>query len=162
MELPRRSLRLKRDNPAGYVRSHINFKGEIAMKTSFIPIILLFLAVAALMASCVAPANNELRPFAVQAVSVDVGVGSPIPVDIFVSGEWPDLCAQLAQSTFRRDGSKIELSLLATPLDPGCPPDFVGLPFRIAYPLNAVELPAGEYTITVNGVSTNFSWTAGK
>jgi len=92
----------------------------------------------------------------VQNVSVEVGVGSPIPVDIVVSGEWPDLCAQLAQTTFRRDGSKIDLSLLATPLDPGCPPDFLGLPFRIAYPLNAVELPAGDYIITVNGGEHEF------
>ena len=35
------------------------------------------------------PAAAGLRPLAVANVTVDVGVGSPIPVDAFVSGEWP-------------------------------------------------------------------------
>jgi hypothetical protein len=128
------------------------------MNTRLLRSILLTLTIAALLTSCATQGKKQLRPISVQDVSVEIGVGSPIPVDIFVSGEWPDLCAQLAQSTFFRNGSKIELTLLATPEDPDCPPDFVGLPFRIAYPLNAVELPPGEYTVTVNGVDTTFVW----
>ena len=124
--------------------------------------IILSTAIAALLASCVAPSGSELRPIIVKDVQVEVGEGSPTPVDIFVSGEWPDLCAQLAQSQFLRDGSEIELTLLATPADPDCPPDFLGLPFRIAYPLNVVELPQGAYTVTVNGVSEPFEWVIDK
>jgi hypothetical protein len=47
------------------------------------------------------PAAAGLRPLTVANVTVEVGVGSPVPVDAFVSGEWPDLCAQLAQVTQR-------------------------------------------------------------
>ena len=119
-------------------------------------------AVAVLLTSCIAPARSILRPIIVNDVQVEVGVGSPIPVDILVSGEWPDSCAQLAQSRFVRNGAEIELTLLATPADPDCPPDYLGLLFRIAYPLNAVELPQGIYTVTVNEVSTSFEWTAVK
>jgi hypothetical protein len=100
-----------------------------------------------------APAAEGLRPIPVDAVSVEVGVGSPIPVDLFVSGSWPDLCAQLAEIRQTVAGSRIEVTLLATPADPACPPDHLGLPFRIAVPLNAVELPTGAYTVVVNGVS---------
>jgi hypothetical protein len=93
----------------------------------------------------------------VSNVTVDVGVGSPIPVDAFVSGEWPDLCAQLAQITQRFEGNTFEITLLATAADPACPPDAVGLPFRIAIPINVVELPEGEYIVTANGASTAFT-----
>ena len=100
------------------------------------------------------PAAAGLRPITVANVTVDVGVGSPIPVDAFVSGEWPDLCAQLAQITQRVEGKTFDITLLATAADPACPPDFLGLPFRIAIPINVVELPEGQYTVTANGATT--------
>lgn len=103
------------------------------------------------------PADAGLRPIAVSNVTIDVGVGSPIPVDAFVSGEWPDLCAQLAQVTQRIEDRSFDVTLLATAADPACPPDFLGLPFRIAIPINVVELPEGEYTVTVNGVTAAFT-----
>jgi len=104
-----------------------------------------------------APPGAGLRPIAVSNVTVDVGVGSPIPVDAFVSGEWPDLCAQLALITQRFEGYTFEITLLATAADPACPPDYLGLPFRIAIPINVVQLPEGEYTVTANGASTTFT-----
>ena len=103
---------------------------------------------------------SSLRPIVVEDVQVQIGVGSPIPVDVFVSGTWPDLCAQLAEVTQRIDGSKIEIELLASPAKPDCPPDYLGLPFRIAIPLNVVELPHARYSVVVNGVSTSFDWPA--
>ena len=104
-----------------------------------------------------APPGAGLRPIAVSNVTVDVGVGSPIPVDAFVSGEWPDLCAQVALITQRFEGYTLEITLLATAADPACPPDYLGLPFRIAIPINVVKLPEGEYIVTANGASTTFT-----
>ena len=104
-----------------------------------------------------APSGSGLRPIAVSNVTVDVGVGSPIPVDAFVSGEWPDLCAQLARITQRFEGYTFEITLLATAADPACPPDYLGLPFRIAIPINVVQLPEGTYTVTANGATTTFT-----
>jgi hypothetical protein len=103
---------------------------------------------------------SSLRPIIVEDVQVQIGVGSPIPVDVFVSGTWPDLCAQLAQMTQRFADSKLEIELLATPAKPDCPPDYLGVPFRIAIPLNVVELPHASYSVDVNGVSTSFDWPA--
>ncbi len=99
---------------------------------------------------------GDLRPINVGDVQIQVGVGSPIPVDVFVSGEWPGLCAQLAQVNMTQGDLSFDYELLATPEEEGCPPDMLGLPFRIGIPLNVVELPEGTYTVTVNGVSTTF------
>lgn len=122
------------------------------------PIILILAACAPVLSPAAEPATEGLRPIAVADVSMEIGVGSPIPVDAFVSGGWPDLCAQLAEMTVARDGFQFDISLLATAADPTCPPDFVGLPFRIAIPINVVELPEGTYTVTVNGASDTFDW----
>lgn len=102
-----------------------------------------------------------LRPVPVDHVGIEVGVGSPAAVEVLVSGTWPDLCAQLAETRQTIAGNRVEITLLATPADPSCPPDYLGLPFRLAVPLNVVEMPLGAYTIVVNGVSTEFDWQAG-
>jgi hypothetical protein len=99
-----------------------------------------------------------LREIPIENVSVQIGVGSPIPVNVLVSGTWPDLCAQLAEVRQEFKGSTVEISLLATPKDETCPPDTLGLPFGISIPLNTVEMPEGTYTVTVNGIGANFGW----
>lgn len=100
--------------------------------------------------------SGKLPAIDVQHVQVEVGVGSPIPVEVMVSGGWPGLCAQLAQVTMTQGDFSFDYELLATPEEEGCPPDNVGLPFAFRIPLNVVELQEGTYTVTVNGVSTSF------
>lgn len=102
--------------------------------------------------------EQNLRPIPVQDITVQIGVGSPIPVDVFVSGSWPDLCAQLASIDQRFEGTRVEISLLASPAKANCPPDNVGLPFRIAVPLNMVEKEIGTYNVVVNSIETTFEW----
>lgn len=92
------------------------------------------------------------QPVTVDQVQVEVGVGSPIPVEIVASGTWPDLCAQIAEVQSEVHGFEIDVKVLANTTD-SCPPDHLGLPFRYAFPLNIVEMEAGTYTITVNGTS---------
>lgn len=99
------------------------------------------------------PAPQNTQPMTVNAVEVLVGIGSPLPVEIVVSGTWPSLCSQIADIKSSIDGFQIDISLLASMAD-SCPPDNVGLSYRFAIPLNVVELKEGTYTITVNGVST--------
>jgi hypothetical protein len=106
-------------------------------------------------------AGGDLRPIQVEHVAVEIGVGSPIPVEVIASGTWPDLCAQLAETRQTISGNAIEISLLATPADPNCPPDHAGLAFRQAVPLNVVQLPAGSYTVLVNGATAAFDWQPG-
>jgi antitoxin component of MazEF toxin-antitoxin module len=100
-------------------------------------------------------AAQEYNLIAVEDVEVQVGVGSPIPVEIVASGTWPDLCAQIAEVKSQVNGFQIDVTVLAGTSE-SCPPDHLGLPFRFALPLNIVEMPDGVYTITVNGTSTTF------
>jgi Tol biopolymer transport system component len=103
---------------------------------------------------------GDLSPIVVEQVGIEIGVGSPIPVEVLVSGTWPGLCSQLARLEQHLDGSTFEITLMASPDTPGCPPDMVGLPFRIAVPLNMVEMELGAYTVRVNGVEATFEWQA--
>ena len=97
--------------------------------------------------------QEERKPIQVEHVGVQVGEGSPLPVEIVASGTWPDLCAQIAEVQSEVRGFEIDVTVLASTTD-SCRPDHLGLPFRYAFPLNIVELEAGTYTITVNGTST--------
>ncbi len=100
----------------------------------------------------------ELRRIAIDHVQVEMGEGSPLPVEVVASGTWPDLCAQVALVEQHFAGSTIIIDVFATPVQTDCPPDQAGIAFRIAIPLNVAELPAGTYGVSVNGVETGFAW----
>ena len=111
-----------------------------------------------------APVVETMPPAGYQQVEVDqvkveVGVGSPIPVHVHVSGSLPDICSQVEHSEIRQDGSNFIITLSATPLQEGCLQD--ALPFRMSIPLNIIEVPAGSYTVTVNGVVADFALETG-
>lgn len=103
------------------------------------------------------PEPAGFRPMQVHNVEVQIGVGSPIPVDAFISAELPDTCAQLAEVGQQLEDFKFEITLSVTPgTAEECFRDT--LPFRMYVPLNMVSLPDGTYTVDVNGVSTTFTW----
>jgi Tol biopolymer transport system component len=104
------------------------------------------------------PSPGGLPPIKVGDVRVEIGVGSPIPVEVAVAGQWPNLCAQLGRTTTHIFGQQIDIFLEATPEAETCPPDYLGLSFALRLPLNMVEMPEGEYTVTVNGWQTTFAW----
>lgn len=95
----------------------------------------------------------------VEQVEVEVGVGSPIPVHVTVSGWMPDPCSQVEHTEIKQDGSNFIITLYATPdvggpaVD-GCIKD--PMYFKMGIPLNVVDLPAGSYFVTVNGSPTDF------
>lgn len=91
-------------------------------------------------------------------LKVEIGVGSPIPVDVVVAGQWPHLCAQLAQVDSRLSGQDINIQLQATVEPENCPPDQLGLPFSLRIPLNMVEMQPGSYLVKVNSLQTSFDW----
>src|SRR3990172_8673358 len=78
------------------------------------------------------------QPVTVDHAEVEVGVGSPIPVHVNVSGSLPDTCAQIEYSEIKQDGTNfiVTLSTVAS-TNEGCVQD--ALPFRISLPLNVVN-----------------------
>jgi hypothetical protein len=95
------------------------------------------------------------QPVDVDQVQVEVGVGSPIPVHVIVSGNLPDSCAQVELVQQRQDGSNIAITVSTIPSNAeGCVQDT--LPFRMSIPLNIVNLPAASYSVDVNGTRAEF------
>lgn len=105
------------------------------------------------------PASPDYQPVTVDQVEVEVGVGSPIPVHVIVSGRLPDPCSQVEHTEIKQDGSNFIIALFATPdvggpaVD-GCIKD--AIPFKMGIPLNVIDLPAGSYSVTVNGSRADF------
>jgi hypothetical protein len=104
-------------------------------------------------------ASPDYQPVTVDQVEVEVGVGSPIPVHVIVSGRLPDPCSQVEHTEIKQDGSDFIITLFATPdvggpaVD-GCIKD--AIPFKMGIPLNMIDLPAGSYSVTVNGSRADF------
>jgi hypothetical protein len=104
--------------------------------------------------------EDGYQPVDVDQVEVEVGVGSPIPVAVIVSGNLPDSCAQIEFAQLLQDESNFHLTLSTVPSNAeGCIQD--SLPFRIKLPLNVIGLPAGSYTVEVNGSRADFSLDSG-
>ncbi|MFN8597203.1 MAG: hypothetical protein U0559_13600 [Anaerolineae bacterium] len=103
------------------------------------------------------PVVSMLKPMSVADVHIDIGVGSPMPVDAFISGELPDTCAQLAEMKVEQTQFEFQISVLTTASEKAdCLRDT--LPFRMSVPLNMVNQSEGMYTVKVNGASTTFKW----
>jgi hypothetical protein len=104
------------------------------------------------------------QPITVDQVQVEVGVGSPIPVHVIVSGNLPDPCSQVEFVQVLQYKTNFNITLFATPdvggpaVD-GCIKD--PLPFTMSLPLNVIGLPAGDYSVTVNGSRADFSLDTG-
>ena len=100
----------------------------------------------------------DLQPIAVTGVSIEIGQEAPVPVEVIIIGEWPDPCAQLAEVQQSVDGARFEITLMAAPAQPDCPHNSDAPPFRLALPLNMLPMPAGAYSVVVNGVQAVFDW----
>lgn len=100
------------------------------------------------------------QPVDVDQVAAEVGVGSPIPVQVTVSGNLPDTCAQIELVQQRQEESTFHITLSTIPSSAeGCLQDT--LPFRMTIPLNVVNVPAGSYSVEVNGSRADFQLETG-
>lgn len=61
------------------------------------------------------PAPTSDRSLSIDDVQVDVGVGSPIPVQLVVNGNLPDTCAQVEYSALKQDKTTFIITLSAVP-----------------------------------------------
>lgn len=92
----------------------------------------------------------------VDDVSIEVGIGSPLPVHAVVSANLPKSCGQLGEVLMYRVDKTFFVHLIGhLPAQSECNPDT--LPLRLEIPLNIVNLPEGTYEVNVNGVTANFN-----
>ena len=95
------------------------------------------------------------QQLSVDHFEVEIGVGSPTPVYVVVSGNLPDTCSQVEYTEVKQNGSDFNITLSAIPSkDENCIQDT--LPFKISVPLNVVNLPKGTYEVNVIGATASF------
>lgn len=92
----------------------------------------------------------------VDTVEVLIMESFPVQVNVIVSGNLPDGCTRLEEPTVDFDGTVFDITLpTSRPADLACTEALE--PYDKVIPLNVTELPAGEYTVTVNEVSSSFT-----
>lgn len=96
------------------------------------------------------------RDVQVDNITIDVGLGSPLPVHAIVSANLPNGCSQLGEIQMHRDGNTFYVRLISfMPAETECKPD--PLPVRLEIPLNLFLLSDGKYEVNVNGTTANFN-----
>ena len=91
----------------------------------------------------------------VESVEVLILESDPVQVNALVRGNLPDGCTEIAFASQTVRGSRIDITLsTARPADAICTEEVV--PFERTLPVDVAGLAAGEYTVTVNGVSARF------
>ena len=106
------------------------------------------------------PSAGGYTPVSIDSAQVEIGVGSPIPVFVNISGNLPDTCAQVEYVEQKQDGSNFIINVSTIPsTKETCLKDT--LPFRMRIPLNVISLPAGKYSVEVNGVHSDFNLGSG-
>ena len=105
-------------------------------------------------------AQTATREAQVQSVEIQMLKTNPAQVNAVVRGNLTEACATFAdpQLSFTTNTFMIKL-LTVSPSDRGCLQ--VTTPFEQTIPLNTTDLPAGDYTVKVNGVSAVFTLPAG-
>jgi inhibitor of cysteine peptidase len=93
-----------------------------------------------------------------QVKSVDLRMLESFPVQVHaaVKGDFPDACTSIGTANQRREGNTFYVELMTTrPADMICAQ--VITPFDHTVALDVVGLPAGTYTVNVNGVTGTFT-----
>ncbi len=142
-------------------------------------LLLSILALTLLLASCAQPAASptptEVIPAPTQEpTSAEGGVitkeavverieillleSFPIQVHVVAQGNLPDSCTEIDEITEERDGDTFRVTITTSrPADAMCAEVLV--PFEEVIALDVVGLPAGVYTVSVNGVTDTFEFT---
>jgi inhibitor of cysteine peptidase len=78
----------------------------------------------------------------------------PVQINVIVRGNLPDPCTEIYQVTQKKESNTFFVSI-KTYRPPG-PCIQIITPFEVKIPLNVYGLPAGTYTVDVNGVQDTF------
>ena len=96
---------------------------------------------------------------AVDSVQLLIRESFPVQVSVRILGNLPDGCTRLDRVTQERQGNTITVTVsTARPEDLLCTEALV--PFDKTVDLDVLGLKAGDYTVTVNGVSAAFTLSA--
>ena len=131
---------------------------------------ILFLAiaiVALVLGGCQVDEPTATAPSVAQAIHGEAQVehieilileSMPMQVRVVATGNLPDGCTEIDQATSRREGNVLFTTITTRrPADVACTEALV--PFEESFSLDVEGLPAGVYTVNVNGVTGTFEFT---
>jgi len=116
-----------------------------------------------LPATGLAPVNEiEIVIFELFPVQIDVIARGnlpdpelfPVQIDVIARGNLPDPCTEISEVLQEREGNTFFVTI-KTYRPPGLCIQVLA-PFEVKIPLNVYGLPAGTYTVDVNGVQDTF------
>ncbi len=104
----------------------------------------------------------RLASYVAQVQSVQAQVsGNPPQVSAIIRGTFSESCATLGQTQVEYSANAFRITVYAvSPADRGCAP--ATDPYETTVPLDTTGLPAGNYTVTANGVSAPFTLKVGE
>jgi inhibitor of cysteine peptidase len=92
---------------------------------------------------------------AVETVDILILESFPVQVNVVARGNLPDGCTTIGDATQERDGNTFRVTITTVrPADAMCTEALV--PFEKVIALDVYGLPAGTYTVDVNGVAAAF------
>ena len=78
----------------------------------------------------------------------------PVQINVIAKGYLPDPCTEISEVLQEREGNTFFITI-KTYRSPGTCIQVI-TPFEVIIPLDVYGLPAGSYTVDVNGVQTTF------
>jgi hypothetical protein len=92
---------------------------------------------------------------AVESIDILILESFPVQVQVVARGNLPDGCTTLNEVTVERTGNSFQVTITTVrPVGMACTEALV--PFEKVIPLDVYGLPAGTYTVIVNGVGGSF------
>ena len=123
-----------------------------------LPLLLLLLVSCEMVSPDPPKGDPVLGQATVEGVEVVMLMSFPLQVHLQVSGYLADPCTEIKTIHTEREGFTFEI-MIETSREAGVFCIQVEEPFEQNIPLDVYGLPAGEYTVLVNGVRTSFTFT---
>lgn len=100
----------------------------------------------------------ESAKASVESIEILILESFPVQIHVVARGHLPDDCTEIAEITQERQGNTFSVTITtARPANVACAEKVVS--FEEVIPLDVVGLPAGTYTVDVNGVRDSFELT---
>lgn len=102
------------------------------------------------------PENVVTGDAAVESIEIMIMESFPVQVSVHVTGYLGDGCTTLGDITTKQDGETFSVHIFTErPADMMCTQQLVGFEENVA--LDVAGLPAGTYTVDVNGTTSSFT-----
>ena len=102
------------------------------------------------------PADPISGPATVESVEILTLESFPVQIHVRVKGTLPDDCAELDDIVVQQDGNTFNVAVSMVQ-QPAADCGDVPVPFEEIVPLDVYGLPAGSYTVSVNGIEGSFT-----